>query len=162
MGGGDSALFVRSGSFHRFLRLPLTRNLSPADPFPTPSKALGTGNALLRYGRDIRCAKQPPTVRDAFSGSLGVKNRRFRYGRDIRCKKQAPMVRDASSKARRTAPAAPNAFQRPAEQPTPQTVDSLLGYAMRFQGPPVHENPSCCTEAHLQCAERSPRGGEQT
>ena len=32
--------------------------------------------------------------------------------------------------------------QRPAEQPTPQTVDILL--------------------PHLQCAERPPRGGEQT
>ena len=42
-------------------------------------------------------------VRDAFSEAFGVKNRLLRYGRDIRCTKQAPVVRDASSKARRTA-----------------------------------------------------------
>ncbi len=35
-------------------------------------------------------------------------------------------------------------FQRPAEQPTPQTVDSLLGYATRFQGPRCMKTPSCC------------------
>ena len=63
----------------------------------------GTGNALLRYGIDTRCAKQPPVVRDAFSEALGVKNRLLRYGRDNRCQKQASVVRDASSKARRTA-----------------------------------------------------------
>ncbi len=45
-------------------------------------RGLGTGNALLWYGRDTRCAKQPS------------------------------LVRDASSKARRTAPAAPNAFSK--------------------------------------------------
>ena len=71
--------------------------------------AFGTGNALLRYGIDTRCAKQPPVVRDAFSEALGVKNRLFRYGRDTRCAKQTPVVRE-----------------------------------------------------RLQCAERPPRGGEQT
>ena len=49
--------------------------------------AFGTGNALLRYGIDTRCSKQPPVVRDAFSEALGVKNRLFWYGRDIRCTK---------------------------------------------------------------------------
>ena len=47
--------------------------------------------------------KQAPGVRDAHSEAFGVKNRRFRYGRDIRCQKQPSLVRDASSKARRTA-----------------------------------------------------------
>ena len=50
--------------------------------------------------------------------AFGVKNRRFRYGRDIRCQKQPSLVRDASSKARRTAdsidcgqsPPAPGAY----------------------------------------------------
>ena len=36
-------------------------------------------------------------------------------------------------------------LQRPAEQPTPQTVDSLLPH-----------------RTHLQCAKRHPPGGEQT
>ena len=66
-------------------------------------RGLGTRNALLRYGIDTRCSKQPPVVRDAFSEAFGVKNRLLRYGRDIRCAKQAPVVRDAFSKARRLA-----------------------------------------------------------
>ena len=37
------------------------------------------------------------------------KNRLLRYGRDIRCAKQPSLVRDAFSEARRTAPAAPDA-----------------------------------------------------
>ena len=53
-------------------------------------------------------------------------------------------------------------LQRPAEQPTPQTVDSLMVYAMRFQGPPVHENPLLPHRTHLQCTKRPPLGGEQT
>ena len=73
----DSALFVRSGPFHRFLRLPLTRNLSPADPFPTPSMALGTRNRLLRYGICVPCSKRPPVVRDAFSEALGAQKQAF-------------------------------------------------------------------------------------
>ena len=75
-------------------------------------RGLGTGNALLWYGMDTRCKKQAPPVRDAFSEAFGVKNRLLRYGRDIRCQKQPSLVRDASSKARRTAPAAPNAFSK--------------------------------------------------
>ena len=42
--------------------------------------------------------------------AFGTGNRLLRYGRDIRCQKQAPVVRDASSKAHRTAPAARGAF----------------------------------------------------
>ena len=61
--------------------VPLTRNSSPAAPFPTPSKALGTGNRLLRYRRDIRCTKTP------FWGTR-------RIFRNIRCKKQASTVRN--------------------------------------------------------------------
>ena len=47
--------------------------------------------------------KPPSVVRGAFSEAFGVKNRLLRYGRDIRCQKQPSVVRDASSKARRTA-----------------------------------------------------------
>ena len=83
------------------------------------------------YGICVPCSKRLPGVRDAFSDAFGVKNRLFRYGRDIRCQKQPSLVRDAS--------------QRPAEQPTPQTVDSLLPH-----------------RTHLQCAKRPPLGGEQT
>ena len=109
--------------------VPLTRNLSLADPSPYPvrgwtglseatatrfpvlrttkcdafSEARRTKNRLLRYGIRIRCSKRPPGVRDAFSEAFGVKNRLFRYGRDIRCAKQHPVVREAFSKARRTA-----------------------------------------------------------
>ena len=109
--------------------VPLTRNLSLADPSPYPvrgwtglsdatatrfpvlrttkcdafSEARRTKNRLLRYGIVIRCSKRLPGVRDAFSEAFGVKNRRFRHGRDIRCAEQPSLVRDASSKARRTA-----------------------------------------------------------
>ena len=48
-------------------------------------------NRLLRYGRDIRCQKQPPVVRDASS-----KARRTADSTDCR---QLPGVRDASSEA---------------------------------------------------------------
>ena len=42
----------------------------------------GTGNALLRYGIDTRCAKQPPVVREAFSeGLMGYR----RHTKLIRC-----------------------------------------------------------------------------
>ena len=34
----------------------------------------GTGEGLLWYGMCARCAKQPPVVRDAFSGALGAQN----------------------------------------------------------------------------------------
>ena len=61
-----------------------------------PFVAFGTGEGLLRYGIRIRCSKQAPGVRDAFSEAFGAKNRRFRYGRDIRCAEQPPVVRDAS------------------------------------------------------------------
>ena len=82
-----------------------------------PLLAFGTGEGLLGYGICVPCSKRLPGVRDAFSEAFGVKNRRFRYGRDIRC----------------------------AEQPTPQTVGSLLPH-----------------RTHLQCAKRPPLGGEQT
>ena len=39
--------------------------------------AFGTGNALLRYGIDTRCAKQPPVVRDAFSEAFGAQKQAF-------------------------------------------------------------------------------------
>ena len=65
--------------------------------------AFGTGNALLRYGIDTRCSKQPPVVRDAFSEALGVKNRLFWYGRDIRCTKTPFSGTRRISKARRIA-----------------------------------------------------------
>ena len=101
--------------------VPLTRNLSLADPSPYPvrgwtglsdatatrfpvlrttkcdafSEARRTKNRLLRYGMSIRCSKRPPGVRDASSEAFGVKNRLFRYGRNIRYQKRPPTVRDA-------------------------------------------------------------------
>ena len=58
--------------------------------------AFGTGNPLLWYGADIRCAEQAPVVRDAFSGAPGTRQPPV-YGICARCKKQAPVVRDAFS-----------------------------------------------------------------
>ena len=82
-----------------------------------PLLAFGTGEGLLGYGICVPCSKRLPGVRDAFSEAFGVKNRLLRYATHL---------------------------QRPAEQPTPQTVDSLL----------PQRQP-------LQCAKRPPLGGEQ-
>ena len=71
--------------------------------------AFGTGEGLLRYGIRIRCSKQAPGVRDAFSEAFGAKNRRFRYRRDIRYQKPPFMVR---TRTRRTG----NGFLWPSTQ----------------------------------------------
>ena len=65
--------------------------------------AFGTGEGHLWYGICVPCSKRLPGVPNAFSVALGAQNSLLRYGRDIRCQKQPPLVRDASSKARRTA-----------------------------------------------------------
>ena len=66
--------------------------------FEVPQRQqLASEDSVLEYGRDTRCAKQPPGVRDAFSEAFGAKNRLLRYGRDIRYQKQPSLVRDASS-----------------------------------------------------------------
>ena len=109
--------------------VPLTRNLSLADPSPYPvrgwtglseatatrfpvlrttkcdvfSEARRTKNKLLQYGICVPCSKRPPGVRDASSEAFGVKNRLFRYGRDIRYRKRPSGVPNASSKVRKTA-----------------------------------------------------------
>ena len=54
-------------------------------------RGLGTGNALLWYGRDTRCAKQASTVRDAFSKAS-------RTADSTDCG-QPPAARDAFSEA---------------------------------------------------------------
>ena len=51
--------------------------------------AFGTGEGLLWYGICVPCSKRLPGVRGAFSEAFGVKNRLLRYGRDIRCAKTA-------------------------------------------------------------------------
>ena len=103
--------------------VPLTRNLSLADPSPYPvrgwtglseatatrfpvlrttkcdafSEARRTKNRLLRYGIRIRCSKRLPGVRDASSEAFGVKNRLLVYRMEIRCKKLAFPVRKGYS-----------------------------------------------------------------
>ena len=103
----------------------------------------GTGNALLRYGIDTRCAKQPPVVRDAFSEALGVKNRLFWYGRDIRCTKTP------SCGTRRI-------FKVP--------QNSRLHRLWTASCPPDAFSEACRAKSsllphrtHLQCAKRPPR-----
>ena len=157
----DSALFVRSGPFHHFLR-PANAELVSGGLFLCSSTALGTRNGLLRYGIRIRCSKRPPMVRDASSEAFGVKNRRFWYGRDIRYRKRPSLVRDASSKARRTSPATSNTFSK-----ARRTADSTdCG-----QPPVVRDafSETCRAKSSLlpqrqplQCAKRPPIGGEQT
>ena len=102
--------------------------------------------------------KQASTVRNTHSvlkkASWGTR----RIFRSIRCKKQAFLVQKGHSVRKTGFYGTDEIFgtgngllwyathlQRPAEQPTPQTVDSLLPQ-----------------RTHLQCATRPPRGGEQT
>ena len=84
-------------SIHRLLNVPPVATVKLGNAYQF--EKFGTGNSLLRYGRNIRYQKQPPLVRDAFSEAFGVKNRLLRYGRNIRYRKRPPTVRDAFSKA---------------------------------------------------------------
>ena len=59
--------------------------------------AFGTGEGLLWYRICVPCSKRLPGVRDAFSKALGAQNRLLRYGRDIRCQKPPPTVRNEST-----------------------------------------------------------------
>ena len=79
-------------------------------------RGLGARNALLRYGICVPCSKRLPGVRDAFSEAFGVKNRLLRYGRIFGAKNS--LLWYATH------------LQRPAEQPTPQTVVSRNAYDM--------------------------------
>ena len=113
-----SALFVRSGLFHRFLRPPANAELVSCGPFPTPSKELGTGNALLWYATRFQKHSVQKTGFYGTGQIFGTGNALLWYATRL---------------------------HRHAEQPTPQTVDSLLWYAMHFQGPRCMKTPSCCT-----------------
>ena len=73
----------------------------------------GTGNALLRYGIDTRCSKQPPVVRDAFSETFGDKKGLLWYATHLqRCAKQPPAPPNAFSKAQKRHPATLNASSK--------------------------------------------------
>ena len=71
-----------------------------------------TGEGHLRYGICVPCSKRLPGVRDAFSEAFGVKNRLLRYGKDIRCQKQPPAPPNAFSKAQKRHPATLNASSK--------------------------------------------------
>ena len=53
----------------------------------------GNARLFLAFCK-IRYRRGPSGVRDAFSEALGAKNRLLVYGMDIRCKKQPPSVRN--------------------------------------------------------------------
>ena len=109
------ALFVRSGPFRHFLG-PVNAELVSGGPFPCSFE--GT-----------RYQKQPPTVRKRYSvhktGFCGTR-RIFKGALN-------------GILSHRTH------LQRPAEQPTPQTVDSLLGYATHLQRCTVPKAAYCRT-----------------
>ena len=145
-------------------RLPVVRDAS--------SEAFGVKNRLFRYGRDTRYRKRPSGVPNASSEAFGVKNRLLRYGRDIRYRKQAPLVRDAFSEtfgdkkgllwhAMRFQRRAEQHLlhrrhlKRPAEQPTPQTVDSLLPQRQPLQRRAVPK-AAPAHRTQLQCAKEPP------
>ena len=172
------SLFAPAPSTISFV--PLTRNLSPADPSPYPvrgwtglsdatatrfpvlrttkcdafSEARRTKNRLLRYGIVIRCSKRLPGVRDAFSEAFGVKNRLFWYGRDIRYRKQPPVVRDAFSETfgdKKGLLWYATHLQRCAKQP-PAAPDAFSEACRAKSSLLPHRT-------HFQCAKRPPLGG---
>ena len=57
--------------------------------------SFGTGEGPLWYGICATCSKRLPTVRDAFSEALRAQNRLLRYGRNIRCAEQPPVVHES-------------------------------------------------------------------
>ena len=146
----DSALFVRSGPFHHFLR-PVNAELVSGEPFPYPGvdrPLRGNCHPLFcAPDNQVRCVfgsapyqkqastvrnthsvlKKASCVRDAFSEAFGVKNRLLRYGRDIWYRKRPSLVRDASSKARRTSPATSNTFSK-ARRTACNSLPQFLGY----------------------------------
>ena len=76
-------------SIHRLLNVPPVATVKLGNAYQF--EKFGTGNSLLRYGRNIRYRKRPPTVRDAFS-----KAREIADSTDCG---QPPGVRDAFSEA---------------------------------------------------------------
>ena len=65
-----------------------------------------------------------------------------RIFRGTRCAKQASTVRKRYSVPETPSYGTGCIFKGPQNSRTPQTVDSLLGYAMRFQGPRCMKTPS--------------------
>ena len=97
-----------------------------------------------RIFRSIRCKKQAFLVRKGYSvRKTGFCGTRCVFWGSRCAKKASCVVRDAFGDKKGLLGYAMH-FQRPAEQPTPQTVDSLL----------PQRQP-------LQCAKRPPLGGEQ-
>ena len=76
-------------SIHRLLNVPPVATVKLGNAYQF--EKFGTGNSLLRYGRNIRYRKRPPTVRDAFS--------KARETADSTDCGQPPGVRDAFSEA---------------------------------------------------------------
>ena len=84
----DSALFVRSGPFHHFLR-PVNAELVSGGPFLCSSTALGTRNGLLRYATHLQRHSVYKIGAFGTEGIFGTRNGLLRYGICARCKNQA-------------------------------------------------------------------------
>ena len=139
------------GPFHHFLR-PANAELVSGGPFPCPFD--GT-----RYRRG------PPTVPNMRAVLKKASSGTRRVFSGTRCSKQASTVRKRYSVpktgfcgTRRTFKGALNGilshrthFQRPAEQPTPQTVDSLLPHWTHFRGVRA-KSSTCPPDASLEAA----------
>ena len=90
--------------------------------------AFGAKSGLLVYARRFQRHSVQKTGIYGTEGKFGAKKRLLVYGGDIRYRREPPGATDAASKAQ----------------------NSLLGYATRFQGPPVHENPLLLHRTQLQ------------
>ena len=101
----------------------------------------------LFSGKDTRCKKQASTVRKRYSV---YENPLFLHGRRF----QRNSVLKTGSYGTEEIFGAKNSLlwyathlQRPAEQPTPQTVDSLLPTGRIFRGPRCMKTTSCPPDA---------------
>ena len=171
------SLFAPAPSTISFV--PLTRNLSLADPSPYPVEGGQASQMQLPLAstypsiaqrapcsnrqtgqrvsvREIRYRKQPPTVRNTHSvlkkASWGTR----RIFRSIRCKKQAFPVRKGYSVPKTAASGTRRIFKG--------ALNSLLLHRMHLQRPAEQPTPQTVGSllphrTHLQCAKRPPLGG---
>ncbi len=131
-GGTPLTSFAPASSTISFV--PLTRNLSLADPSPYSFE--GT-----------RYRKRPPMVRDRHSVRKTASYGTRRIFRSTRCAKTGFYGTEEIFGVKNSLLWYATHLQRPAEQPTPQTVDSLLWHAMRFQGPRCMKPPPAAPDA---------------
>ena len=169
------SLFAPAPSTISFV--PLTRNLSLADPSPCPVRGLtGPSEATAtRFKASTDCSTCPPVATVKLGNAyqfekFGTGNRLLRYGTCVPCSKRLPPVRGAFSEAfgvknrlfrygrdiryRKRPPTVREAFSE-----TFGDKKGLLGYATHLQRRAEQPTPQTVDSllphrTHLQCAKR--------